>query len=37
LAARGVVLRDPFGANVALTPLNGEVTEDRVAQRASGR
>ena len=27
----GVVLRDPFGANVALAPLNGDRLEDRVA------
>jgi len=27
----GVVLRDPFGANVGLTPLSGEPVEDRVA------
>jgi hypothetical protein len=26
----GVVLRDPFGANVALTPLSGDPIEDRV-------
>jgi uncharacterized protein len=27
----GVVLRDPCGANVALSPLNGEQIDDRVA------
>jgi predicted enzyme related to lactoylglutathione lyase len=27
----GVVLRDPFGANVALTPLSAELMNDRVA------
>src|SRR5688500_19846375 len=27
----GVVLRDPFGANVALTPLAGEPSPERVA------
>jgi uncharacterized protein len=27
----GVVLRDPFGANLALMPLNGEPAGDRVA------